>query len=127
MLTLLLSFLSIKEKPNKYHVLNYKLLSILNAFSKIYEKVIQIQLVSYFDKYLYPFILAYRKCYGTQQVVICLLEEWREIRQKFIVGPVLNDLSKAFDFIPHDFIISKLAAQGTERETLRFIYFYLVG
>ena len=50
-----------KRKPDKYDVLNYRAVSILNTFSKIYKKVIKNQLVSYFDKYLSPFISAYSK------------------------------------------------------------------
>ena len=50
-----------KGKPDKYDVLNYRPVSILDAFSKIYEKVIKNQLVSCFDKYFSPFISAYRK------------------------------------------------------------------
>ena len=117
-----------KGKPDKYGVLNYRPLSILNAFSKIYEKVIKNQLASYLDKYFSPFISAYRKSYSTQQVLIRLLEEWREkLDKNFIVGAVLMDLSKAFDCIPHDLIIAKLAAYGFKRETLRLIYSYLKG
>ena len=83
--------------------------------------------MSYFDKYLSPFISAYRKKYSTQQVLIGLLEEWREkLDKNFIVGAVLTDLT-AFDCIPHDLIIAKLAAYGIERETLRLIYSYLKG
>ena len=79
--------------------------------------------MSYFDKYLSPFISAYRKNYSTQQVLIRLLEEWREkLERNFIVGVVLMDLSKTFDCIPHDLIIAKLAGYGIERETLRLIY-----
>ena len=50
-----------KGKPDKYDVSNYRPVSILNAFSKIYENVIKNQLVSYFDKYFSSFISAYRR------------------------------------------------------------------
>ena len=69
-----------KGKSDKYDVLNYRPARILNTFSKIYEKVIKNQLMFYFDKHLSPFISAYRKNYSTQQVLIRLLEEWREKR-----------------------------------------------
>ena len=117
-----------KEKPDKYDVSNYRPVRILNAFSKIYEKVIKNQLASYLDNYFSPFISVYRKSCSTQQVIIRLLEEWRETLDKnFIVGAVLMDLSKAFDCIPHDLIIAKLAAYGFKRETLGLIYSYLKG
>ena len=117
-----------KRKPDKYDVLNYKPVSILNAFPNLYEKVIKNQKVSYFDKYFSPFISAYRKSCSTQQVLIRLLEEWREkLDKNFIVGAVLMDLFKAFDCIPHDLIIAKLATYEIERETLRLIYFYVKG
>ena len=92
----------------------------------MHKKVIKNQLVSYFDKYLSPFISAYRKSYSTQQVLIRLLEEWRERPdENFIVGALLINLSKVFYCIPHDVIIAKLAAYGNETETLRLIYSYL--
>ena len=96
-----------KGKLDKYDVLNYRPVSIVNVFSKIYEKVIKNQFMSYFEKCVSPFISAYRKSYSTQQVLIRLLEEWREkLDKNFIVGAVLMDLSKAFDCIPHDLIIA---------------------
>ena len=117
-----------KGKPDNYDILNYRPLSILNAFFRIYEKVIKNQLVSYFDKYFSRFISAYRNSYSTQQVLIHLLEEWREkIDKTFIVSAVLMVQFKGFDCVPHDLIIAKLAAYGIVRETLRLIYFYLKG
>ena len=54
--------------------------------------------------------------------------EWREkLGNDFIVGAVLMNLTKAFECIPHDLIITKLVAYGIERETLRLIYSYLKG
>ena len=112
-----------KAKPDKYDILNYRPVSILNTFSKIYEKEIKNQLVSFFDKYLSFFISAYKKNYSTQQVLILLFEEWREkLDKNFIVGTVLMDLSQAFDWISHNLIIAKLEACGIERETLRLVY-----
>ena len=104
-----------KGKPDKYDVLNCRPVSIMNTFSEIYEK-----LVYYFDMDLssfISFISAYRKNYSTQQVLIRLLEEWKEkLDKNFIVGTVLMDLSQAFDCIPHD-LIAKLAANGIERDS----------
>ena len=65
-----------KGKPDKYDVVNYRPVSILNMFSKIQEKLIENQLVSYFDKNFSLFISAYRRRFSTQQVLIRLLEEW---------------------------------------------------
>ena len=65
------------------------------------------QLVLGLDKYLSPFISAYRKGYSAQYIFRRLVEEWRErLANNYIVGAILMDLSKAFDCILHDLIIS---------------------
>ena len=117
-----------KGKPDKYDVLNFRPVSILNAFSKIYEKVIKNQLVSYFEKYLSPSISAYRKLQHLTGSFSFVRGIERKIRQQgAVVGAVLMDLSKTFDCIPDELIIAKLAAYGVVREALRLIYFYLKG
>ena len=67
-----------KGKSNKNEISSFRPVSILNTFSKIYEKVIKDQLISGLDKYLSPFISAYRKRYSTQHVLTRLVEEWRK-------------------------------------------------
>ena len=64
--------------------------------------------------------------YGTQYVIIRLVEEWQEqIDHNKIVGTVLLDLSKAFDCIPHDLFIAKLNAYGFDKNTLTLLFSYL--
>ena len=83
--------------------------SILNTFSKIYGQVIKKQIVLGIDKFLSPKISAYKLSYSTQHVITSFIEDWEEkLDQKFLVGAVLTDLSKAFDCIPHDVLIAKL-------------------
>ena len=58
-------------------------------------------------------VYAYRKNSSTQHVLTRLVEEWREHLDKhFVVGAVLTDLSKSFDYIENDLLIAKLAVYG---------------
>ena len=76
--------------------------------------------------FLSPFLAAYRKSYNTQHVLIKMREEWMENLDKNIfVGVVLTDLLKAFDCIPHDLLIAKLAAYELSIDSLCYTYSYL--
>ena len=60
--------------------------------------------------------------------MIRLLEEWREkLDKNYVVGEVLMDLSKAFDCVPHDLLLAKLAAYGVNESFLCYIYSYLLN
>ena len=117
-----------KGKPNKNEMSNFRPVSVLNTFSKIYERVIKDQIVHGMEKYFSPFLSAYRKNYSSQNILISLTEEWRKmLDNNFVVGAVLTDLSKAFDCIPHDLIIAKLSAYNFSDEALSYIYSYLTN
>ena len=115
-----------KGKPDKNNISNFRPVSLLNTFSKFYERVIKDQLVLSMENYFSPMVSAYRKNYSTQHVITCLVEEWRKhLDENFVVGAVLTDLSKAFNFIAHDLLIAKLAAHGFSKSALRYVYSYL--
>ena len=117
-----------KGKPNKNEMSSFRPVSVLNTFSKIYERVIKDQIVRGMEKYFSPFLSAYRKNYSSQNILISLTEEWRKkLDNNFVVGAVLTDLSKAFDCRPHDLIIAKLSAYNFSHEALSYIYSYLTN
>ena len=115
-----------KGVNNKHIYTNYRPVSVLNTFSRIIELTIFDQLTKHANHFLSIFASAYRKMYGTQHVLIRLLEEWREqIDHNKIVETVLLDLSKEFDCIPHDLLIAKLNAYGFDENILTLLFSYL--
>ena len=77
-------------------------------------------------EYFSPLISAYRTNYSSQHVIIRLLEEWiKNLDDNLVVGALLTDLFKAFDCIPHDLLIAKLAAYDLSEEALMYILSYL--
>ena len=57
---------------------NYRPVSVLPVVSKIYEKIMQRQIISYVDNYLSPFLCGFRKRYSPQNALICLIEKWKK-------------------------------------------------
>ena len=69
---------------------------------------------------------ACRRGYSTNHVLIRLIENWRHASDNnLFTGAVLMDLSKAFDFIPHDLLIAKQHAYGLDFDTITFLHNYL--
>ena len=102
---------------------NFRPVSVLNTFSKIYGKALKQQLNQNLDNTLSVFIAAYRRPYSTQHVLIRLTEDWRSnLDNDYLAGTVLMDPSKAFDCIPHDLLIAKLHAYGFDEDALVLSY-----
>ena len=90
---------------------DHRPITVLTVFSKIEERYIFNSLIEFTDSILSDKISAYRKGYSAQHVVLKLTEEWRtHLDKNETVGAVLMDLSKAFDCLPHELLIAKLAA-----------------
>ena len=115
-----------KGKGERSEIKNYKPVSILNSFSKVYERFIHKNLMSSVTNFLSDFLSAYRKGYSTNHVLLKLIENWKTaLDSNLFTGAVLMDLSKAFDCIPHDLLSYKLHAYGLSFETLTFLKSYL--
>ena len=118
----------IYKKENNLHKGNYRPVSVLTAVSKIYESVINEQMVDYFMNIFDKFLTAFRKKHSCQSLSIKLIEDWKEaLDRNEIVGAVSMDLSKAFDCLPHGLMISKLHAYGFSVPACELIANYLTG
>ena len=75
--------------------------------------VLSDQLVEFFNNIFHDFLCAFRKGHGCQTTLLRLLEDWKSALDKncYVAG-ILMDLSKAFDCLPHDILLSKFAAYG---------------
>ena len=101
-------------------------MSILNGFSKDYERYLLDSLSNHIETILSNFKAAYRKIYSSSHILIRLIENWKKhLDSKKIVRTFLMDLSKAFDCIPHDLLIAKLHAYGFNKKALTFLYSYI--
>ena len=81
---------------------NFRPVSILTSLSKLYESVMNDQLVEYFSPILNRLLSAYRKGYSCQSILLKCIEDWKDkLAKNNFMGVLFMDLSKAFDCLPH--------------------------
>ena len=118
----------IHKKGDKSDVSNYRPISILPCFSKIYEKLVHNRLVNYFDKYsvLSNNQYGFRTNYSTYMAVINMTDKISEAmdRSYYSIG-VFVDLSKAFDTLDHGILLAKLAHYGIRGTEQKWFKSYL--
>ena len=116
------------KKDDRTNKSNYRPVSVLSAFSKIFERILHNQITTFSDKHLSIYVSAYRKNYSCQHVLVRLIEEWKKgLDNGNLVGAILMDLSKAFDCISHDLLIAKLKSYGFQDNSVKYVYSYLKG
>ena len=122
------SIVPVFKKGVRLNKENYRPISILNTFYKVFERYILEQLTPFFDKTMSQFLSAYRKNVSRQNVLLRLTEQWRSyLDNNKVIGAVLMDLSKALECLPHDLLCAKHEAYALDRHTLKLIYSYLAN
>ena len=75
---------------------NYRPVSVLPLFSKVFEKIIYDQLDEYLENFLSKLLCGFRKAHSTQHALFRLIQKWQaELDSRGYVGTILIDLSKA--------------------------------
>ena len=94
---------------------NCRPISVLNVLSKILENAASKQIMEYLESnsLIYKHQYGFRKKKGTQDAVLYLHDYVRQsMDKKKITGALFIDLCKAFDFVRHSCLLSKLPYYG---------------
>ena len=62
---------------------NYRPVSVFPCASKMFERIIQKQLMSYVDKHISPHLCGYRPGFSAQYALVSLIEEWKEFLDRW--------------------------------------------
>ena len=116
------------KKDNKECIENYRPVSILPVFGKIFEKIIYTRLIKFFmaNGILHEDQFGFRKGHSTTHALhksVDIITNSRE-RGKHVLG-IFIDLSKAFDTLDHRTLISKLENYGVRGTALTLLTSYL--
>ena len=116
----------IYKKENRLSKENYRPVSVLISFSKVFEMAMSDQLDPHLKLIYHPLLSAYIKNIGCGSTLTFLLETWRRALDKDqYVGLVMMDLSKAFDCLPHDLLTNKLKYYNFDQGACGLMHSYL--
>ena len=108
---------SLFKKEDAFTKKNYRPITVLPPVCKMYERMMQDQMLPFVQSFLSPLLCGFRQGYGTQHALLHFVETCKKsIDSGGVAGAVLTDLSKAFDCLNHEFF---------SRSALLFIHSYL--
>ena len=93
----------------------YRPISILSPFSKVLEKRVHDQMLSFPEKHkiLFPYQFRFRKGYSSEQVILKITDSIKTaIDQNLVSCEVFLNFSKAFYTVNHQILLSKLDKYG---------------
>ena len=106
------------KKGDKQAKENYRPITVLPLFGKVFEHLLCTQITTYYDRILYSRMTAYRKQHRCESTLIGLVEDWRKALDSKKVYLLAMDMSKAFDSLHHSLTLAKLNACGFRDSSL---------
>ena len=118
------------KSGNKQNMTNYRPISLLPLFSKIYEKIVHRQLYEYLDKLgiLSESQFGFRTKHSTVHAAYHLMECVNSALERNL-NPltVFIDFKKGFDTVDFNLLLSRLACLGVREKCLDWFRSYLHG
>ena len=109
---------------------NYRPISLLSTLSKVFERVVFEQLYEYLHSknLLYRSQYGFRKDHSTELASVELIDHiCKEMDKGDTPFSIFLDLSKAFDMLDHDILVTKLKHYGIDNTPLTWFKSYLTN
>ena len=116
------------KKPNIFKPDNFRPISLLPCISKIIEKCVFMQVYQYFErnKLIFGSQYGYRKDHSTETACLELIDKLhKHLDDSQSPFCIFIDLSKAFDTINHQILLSKLKYYGLDDHAVTWFKSYL--
>lgn len=120
----------IHKKGAEDELNNYRPISIVPIFSKIFEKALKTRITNYFDTFhlFSPSQFGFRSQKSTTNAINKFVEIMNEgISGGEYGGALFCDLSKAFDCVSFDILVMKLGKYGFSSKSIDLLKSYLTG
>jgi exonuclease III len=117
-----------KKKGDKHNISNYRPISLVTGFAKIFETIMSSRLKHHIEmnKLTSPNQYGFQKGLSTEDAVFKLtnviLSAWN--RREYVAG-IFCDITKAFDCVNHDLLLMKLQFYGVHSILLQWLKSYL--
>ena len=107
---------------------NYRPISLLSIFSKVFEKIISKRILGFFNKYkiISDNQFGFRSKHSTISALLSTVDElYSSLDTDNIVAGIFLDISKAFDCVNHSILLDKLYNYGIRGKLFSWFDSYL--
>ena len=116
-----------KNKGDLSDFNNYRGISVLSPFAKLFERVIQRQILDYFNsnKLFHESQHGFRSGFSCETALHELISKWRNnLNNGLINSAMFVDFKKAFDYVNSDLLLIKLYCYGFSYDSIKLMANY---